>query len=50
MKNSVTDIQNVILEGVMKQELKALKYSVFLNFLKNIILDYDDFLISGFQL
>lgn len=33
MKNNVIVTQNVILEGVVKQRLKTLKYSVFPNFI-----------------
>lgn len=49
-KNNVIVIQNVALESVVKQGLKTLKYSVFLNFIKKFILDYNDFLILRFQL
>lgn len=50
MKNNVIVTQKVVLADVVQWGLKTLKYSVFPNFFKKFILDYDDVLILSFQL
>lgn len=49
MKNNEIVTQNVMLEDVVKWELKTLKYSVYF-LLKKFILGYHDVFILRFQL